>query len=121
MASVDSIASCTRSCILLFQQLRGILETTELDDECQLVPGVVNIQSSRFDLWSRNIAALHPAHLPSSLEHRLRDDEDGREIVKNALKYLEESLEISQFTFPNIFDKAENLISIIDCFRREAE
>ncbi|KAH7370573.1 hypothetical protein BKA65DRAFT_366218, partial [Rhexocercosporidium sp. MPI-PUGE-AT-0058] len=48
-----------------------------------------------FELWARNIAALQDAHLPSSLEHRLRDDASARGIVKKAMLYLEESLHMA--------------------------
>jgi len=97
MATADSIASCTRCCCVLFQQLREALESPKFEGKDQLSLDSFNVQSSRFDLWARNIAALHPAHLPSSLEHRIRDDEGARDIVRRALKYVEESLEIGKF------------------------
>jgi hypothetical protein len=97
MATADSIASYTRSCCAFFQQLREALESPRFESKDEMSLGSLNVQSSRFDLWARNIAALHPAHLPSSLEHRIRDDEGARNIVRRALKYVEESLEMGKF------------------------
>jgi len=96
MATADSIASCTRSCCVLFQQLRGALKSPKFEGKDHLSLDTFNAQSLRFDLWARNIAALHPAHLLSSLEHRIRGDEGARDIVRRAFKYVEESLEIGK-------------------------
>ncbi|KAH9218586.1 hypothetical protein DL95DRAFT_385252, partial [Leptodontidium sp. 2 PMI_412] len=71
-SSDPSIASCGRSCSVLLPQLVVSLVESSLQD--QLSSASVKEESKRFELWARNIAALQDAHLPSSLEHRLRDD-----------------------------------------------
>jgi hypothetical protein len=87
-----SIASHGRSCVDLFNTLSRNLESYE----GQLSPAVVVSQSKRFELWARNIAALQDSKLPSSLEYRIREDQNARNIVKKALIYLEESLQIGK-------------------------
>lgn len=93
-SSNPSIASCGRSCSSLFPQLVQSLNDSEFQD--QLTVASVKEESKRFELWARNIAALQDAQLPSSLEHRLRDDGSARGIVKKALLYLEETLQIGR-------------------------
>lgn len=78
--------------MLLPQLIGSLAESSNLLD--QLSTDAVKEESKRFELWARNIAALQDAHLPSSLEHRLRDDASARGIVMKALLYLEESLQM---------------------------
>ena len=94
-SGTSPIAFRGRSCSNLFPQLLKSLETSEL--KSQLSPASVLEQSKRYELWARNIAALQDSRLPSSLEYRIRDDESARMIVKKALMYLEESLQMGQF------------------------
>ncbi|KAL2066193.1 hypothetical protein VTL71DRAFT_2264 [Oculimacula yallundae] len=94
MAEPSSIASCGSACSALFPLLIGSL-IKEPNLQEQLSPDAVKDESKRFELWARNIAALQDAHLPSSLEHRLRDDASARGIVRKALLYLEESLQMA--------------------------
>lgn len=92
--SRPSIASCGISCSILLPQLVQSLDDSEVQD--QLPAASVKEESKRFELWAKNIAALQDAQLPSSLEHRLRDDGSARGIVKKALLYLEEYLQIGR-------------------------
>jgi hypothetical protein len=94
MAPASSIASYGRSCCELFPRLCRFLEASEFRD--QVSSAAASSEFKRFELWAKNIAALQDAHLPSSLEYRIREDESAREAVKNALVYLEESLQIGQ-------------------------
>ncbi|PVH77820.1 hypothetical protein DL98DRAFT_261254 [Cadophora sp. DSE1049] len=93
ISSDPSFASCGRSCSSIFPQLVESLDGSELQD--QLSSAAAKDESKRFELWARNIAALRDAQLPSSLEHRHRDDSSARGIVKKALLYLEESLQMA--------------------------
>ena len=88
----SSIAFYGRSCSALLLKLSQSLEISEW--KIPLPASAVSEESERYESWAKNIAALQDADLPSSLEYRLRDDENARRIVKKALIYLEESLEM---------------------------
>ena len=96
MTEKNSIALCARRCLAVFKRLLGVLNASQTEDEVS--SEVVATQLGRFELWARNIAALQDAHLPSSLEHRIRDDEGARGVVTTSLEYLEESLDMSGLT-----------------------
>jgi hypothetical protein len=83
----DSIATHGLACQTLF---------TKCVEASESLKEFLNLEahSRRYDLWAKNIAAHHDAILPSSLEYRIRDDEHACKIVKKALNYLSESLEL---------------------------
>lgn len=62
----------------------------------QVSLAAIKTEISRYDLWANNIAALQDAYLPSSLEYRIREDANARGIIKKALAYLEESIQLGK-------------------------
>lgn len=70
---------------------------------------VIKTESSRYDLWATNIAALQDAYLPSSLEYRIREDASARGVIKKALAYLEESLQLGKPTFMSTRDLVQEV------------
>jgi hypothetical protein len=94
MAQQSSIASITRSCCELFPRVVEVLEAFEFRD--QVSPLALRSEFKRYELWAKNISALQDGHLPSSLEYRIRGDDSAREMVKRALIYVEESLQMGQ-------------------------
>jgi hypothetical protein len=65
----------------------------------QIALSAIKTESGRFDLWANNIAALQDAYLPTSLEYRIREDSNARSVIKKALAYLEESLQLGKLPF----------------------
>lgn len=96
MTSDTSIASCGRSCRALFDRLCAIWPSADSAITDQLSLSAIKTESGRYDLWANNIAALQDAYLPSSLEYRIREDANARDIIKKALAYLEESLQLGK-------------------------
>lgn len=94
MSKNDSIAFYAKSCTALFEELHRQLQRSTTGKE--ISPETILEESKRFALWAKNIVALQDAHLPSSLEYRIRDDKTAIKAVKRALEYLAESLEIGQ-------------------------
>lgn len=90
----DSIASHHQICRALFMKCHKSLQTAEnsVRGEKQSMP--LESQVDRYCIWFKNIAAHQDARLPSSLEYRIREDENAIRIVKKALIYLAESLEM---------------------------
>ena len=97
MADGISIAVHATSCNSLFQKLCELSKTHNVKS----YPKNLNIEREyeRFSLWARNIAALQDARYPSSLGYRIRHDSRAQILVGNALKYLEESLQMGEL-FP---------------------
>lgn len=93
MEEKPSISVYGRSCAGLFTRLRTAWETVTVP-ACDIPLAVLANESERFDIWARNIAAFQDARLPSSLDHRLRNDQGALGKFKKALIYLEESLEL---------------------------
>ncbi|KAH8587113.1 hypothetical protein B0O99DRAFT_37904 [Bisporella sp. PMI_857] len=91
--SISTIASCGRSCSRIFSFLAEGLKESVLKDH--LPQALLEEESRRFELWARNIAALQDARLPSSLEYRIKNDQNAIGVVKKSLSYLEESLDMA--------------------------
>jgi hypothetical protein len=98
MIEETSIAACGISCDSLFQQVCELSKTHRIEG----YPTDLSIdrENDRFRLWARNIAALQDAQLPSSLSYRIRQDPKAQNMVKQTLKYLEESLQLCGY-FPH--------------------
>lgn len=98
-ASTTTIASCGLFCAGIFPLLAEGLKSSDSDLTSHLPESFLEEESKRFELWARNIAALQDARLPSSLEYRIRNDQNAINIVKKSLSYLEESLDMGKLHF----------------------
>lgn len=96
MSSETSIALYGRSCRALFEHLCAIWPSVDSAITDQVSLDAIRTESSRYNLWANNIAALQDAYLPSSLEYRIREDANARGIIKKALLYLDESLQLGK-------------------------
>lgn len=87
------------SCLKLYGELFEELTNISVDDgrrnnfDSISSLKVVQDERSRYRAWATNIAALHKSRLHTSLDHRLKDSPETRNLV---LKVLGESLESLQ-------------------------
>jgi len=102
MSSETSISSYGRSCCTLFERLCTIWPSVDSAITDQISLDAIKTEGSRYDLWANNIAALQDPYLPSSLEYRIREDANARGIIKKALAYLEESLQLGRQSLSSI-------------------
>lgn len=98
MTAVPSIALCGRSCRDLFERFYSTWPSTDQAITDQVPLSDFKTEWNRFDLWANNIAALQDAYLPTSLEYRIREDANAQGVVKKALAYLEESLQLGKLS-----------------------
>ncbi len=96
MLSEASIASGARSCLAIFERLCAIWSSADATITDQVSFVAIKTESSRYNLWANNIAALQDAYMPTSLEYRIREDANACDIVKKTLAYLEESLQLGK-------------------------
>lgn len=90
----DSIALHHQTCQALFLRCHKALQTAKSDIRVEAQSMPLESQVDRYCIWFKNIAAHQDVKLPSSLEYRIREDENAIRIVKKALMYLTETLEM---------------------------
>lgn len=82
-----TIARHGKACLDGLERLCKLSATSELScDEC-------TAQLGRFRIWAFNIGALQEAHLPTSLEYRLREAPKLVDRIVELLEDIEESIE----------------------------
>lgn len=82
-----------RRCESYFKQLYVVLNDPSCLFRNDLLPTEVQDELGRFKIWARNIGALQPRTMTSSLEYRLRDASHARQLIAKLLKTLEEVLQ----------------------------
>lgn len=82
-----AIAHHSKACLSGLERLCRLSATSELSsDGC-------TAQLGRFRIWAFNIGALQEAHLPTSLEYRLREAPKLVDRTLELLEDMEESIE----------------------------
>ena len=80
-------------CESCFKRLYAALNDPVSTFRNELSPMEVQDELGRFKIWARNIGALQPRTMSSSLEYRLRDASHARQLVVKLLGNLQEALE----------------------------
>src|ERR1700712_3512345 len=73
--------------------LDGLERLCKLSITSDLSPDDCAAQLGRFRIWALNIGALQDAHLPTSLEYRLREAHKLVDRIVEVLEDIEESIE----------------------------
>lgn len=85
-------------CESFFKQIYSVVNNPNCPFRNDLYPSEVQDELGRFKIWARNIGALQPRTMSSSLEYRLRDASRARQLVVKLLKRLEDPLHQSTIT-----------------------
>lgn len=92
VSSNFTIDALGNECLGLFHQIYYLLESRDEETDGTLSIDDIEDELGRFKIWADNIGALQPKNKRTSLEYRLREASETRELVQEILEDMKESL-----------------------------